>query len=73
MTGWGRPKQVADYCGVSERTLRSWFGLGLRHSRVRGCLLIKIEWLDEFLESFSQDSNQLDDIVEECLNGIRSR
>lgn len=57
-TGWFRIKAGAKYAGVSERTLRSWLKTGLRHSRLpTGTILVKREWLDEFLEHYEYDTD----------------
>ncbi len=35
-----------------KRTTEAWFDLGLKRSKVRGIVLITVEWLDEKLEQF---------------------
>jgi len=51
MKGWLRPKAAAEYCNIGERTLRTWLkDEGLRSSKIRGTTLIKVQWLDAFLE-----------------------
>ena len=49
MNGWLRPKHGAEYADVGERTYRTWFKKGLRSIRVKGVVLTKIEWIDEYL------------------------
>ncbi len=57
MQGYLRPKIAAEYCCISERTLREWLKEGLRHIKHRGIVLIKVEWIDEFLSKYSVDSD----------------
>lgn len=57
MRGWLKPKAAAVYYDVGERTMRTWLKEeGLRSSRVRGPILIKVEWIDEFLQQHELDS-----------------
>jgi len=68
MDGWAKIKQASGYAGVSQRSFRNWLKKGLRHSRLEtGTILIKAEWIDEFLESFEIKENQVDAIVSEIL------
>jgi excisionase family DNA binding protein len=71
MNGWARPKEAAKYCGVSERTFREWFKMGLSFSKIRGTVLVRYEHIDDFLEHFSTNSNRTEQIVEECLKGLK--
>ena len=72
MQGWVKIKKAAEYSGISERTMRDWLKDGLKHSRLpSGTVLIKIAWLDDYLESFAGKNNQVDKIVIETLRGIR--
>ena len=69
--GWSKIKTAAKYAGISERTFRGWLKQGLKHSRLpSGLLLISYTAIDEFLERFTADSNQVDEITEEILKGI---
>ena len=71
-TEWFRPKVGAKYSGVSERTFRDWLKNGLRHSKLHsGSILIKREWLDEFLMQFENTENRVGDLVEEVLEGLK--
>jgi excisionase family DNA binding protein len=56
--GWAKVKDAAKYAGVSVRTLRDWLKDGLRHSRVRGTILISYTALDEYLRGFEVRDNQ---------------
>jgi excisionase family DNA binding protein len=70
--GWLKVKEAAVYCDMSERTIRSWLKDGLRHSRLRsGAILIKIEWIDEYLERFETQENVADRIVDEVVREFR--
>ena len=72
MIGWLKVKNAAKYADVSERTLRTWLKHGLRHSRLRsGMILIKVEWLDEFLEKFEVEDNNIGRIVEEVIRDLK--
>jgi len=68
--GWGKIRQAASYAGVSTRTMRDWLKMGLKHSRVRGCILIKFADIDTYLELCTANNNTedlIDQIVKECL------
>ncbi|MBF0525824.1 MAG: hypothetical protein HQK56_12095 [Deltaproteobacteria bacterium] len=71
---WFRAATAANYSGVSNRTLRSWLNQGLRHSRVsRGTVLVKREWLDEFLTKFECQTNRVDEIVDDVMADLGTR
>jgi excisionase family DNA binding protein len=72
MKGWLKPKSAAQYCDVGERTMRTWLKEeGLRHTRIRGTILIKIEWLDEFLTVLEvNDGSEVDRIVNGVMEGL---
>lgn len=72
MKGWLKPKTAAVYCDVGERTMRTWLkGEGLRSTRVRGSILIKVEWLDKFLEQHELDhGNKVDRIVSDVCKEL---
>jgi len=68
MEGWGKVKNIAKYAGVSERTVEDWLKMGLKYCQLpSGLRLIKFEWVDRFLEGFSDSSNQVDRIVDEVM------
>jgi hypothetical protein len=70
-SGWLKCKHSAAYADVSERTIRTWLKCGLRHVRPNGgAILIKIEWLDEFLESFESSEDETQKIVEEVMSEL---
>ena len=71
LRGWLKVKDAAVYCGLSERKIRSLLKEGLRHSRLRsGTILIKVEWIDEFLGSFEAQENEVDRIVDDAVRGL---
>ena len=64
MQGWAKIKQAAKYAGISERTMRDWLKQGLKHSRINsGSILVKYDYIDEYLEQFCYDNNQVDNVV----------
>jgi hypothetical protein len=70
--GCFKMKQAASYAGISERTLHDWLKRGLRHSRLTtGIILIKVQWIDEFLEGFEVKSMQVDSIVDDSLKKFK--
>jgi len=71
MTGWLKVKNAAKYADVSERTLRGWLKEGLRHSRLTtGTILIKPQWIDEYLSGFECQENEVDNIVNKACEGL---
>ncbi len=71
MEGYGKVKDGRKYAGVSERTFRPWLKVGLRHIRLpSGTILIKYSWIDEFLESFEVNENQVEKIVDDVMEGL---
>ena len=71
LRGWLKVKEAAVYCGISERTIRSWLKEGLRHSRLRsGTILIRVSWIDEYLVRFEAQENEVDMIVDEVMRGL---
>lgn len=72
MQGWCKIKKAAEFSGISERTMRDWLKDGLKHSRLpSGTVLIKFEWLDEYLEAFAAKVDQVDTIVNETMRDLR--
>jgi len=66
MKGWSKVKGAARYAGVSERSFRKWLKDGLRHVQMNtGTILIKYSWVDEFLENFETQDNEVSRIVSE--------
>lgn len=68
MRGWSKIKGAARYAGVSERTFRGWLKNGLPHSRLpSGTVLIRFASVNQWLEKFSVNENQVDAIVDEVM------
>ena len=71
--GWLRIKFAARYANVSVTTIKSWFDLGLKRTKVKGIVLVKVERLDEWLEQFQVDQDkkaEIKGIVDEVLKGL---
>lgn len=51
MFGWGKVKPAVAYAGVSVRTMRDWLKMGLKHSRVQGCVLIRYSDVDAYSDA----------------------
>ena len=72
MEGWGKTGDAAKYAGVSPRTLGKWLKNGLRCARLpTGTILVKFEWIDEFIGQFEGSENIVDSIVDDFCKGIR--
>jgi len=68
MKGWGKIKAIAAYGGVSDRTVETWIKKGLKCTRMpTGLRLIKLEWVDQYLEKFADSEHQVDRIVDEVI------
>ena len=66
MTGWTKVKGAARYAGISERSFRNWLEQGLRHIRTNtGAILVKYSWIDDFLESFEIQEDEVQRVVNE--------
>ncbi len=75
MRGWGKVKAAASYAGVSDRTVEDWLKDGLRYVQLpSGHRLIKYDWVDEYLETFSKTSQEvkknLDKVADEILSKL---
>ncbi len=68
---WLRIKDIPEYAGVSERTVREWLKRGLRHSRLpSGMILIRRLALDDFLEQFAGQEQEVDRVVGEIMSDL---
>jgi excisionase family DNA binding protein len=68
MRGWAKPKQIAKYMDLSERTVRSLLKKGLPHIRMpTGTTLVKYSEVDEYLKQFEVTQDNTDKIVDEVL------
>ena len=70
MQEWLRPKEVAEYCSVSERTISSWLKSGLSYSKVGNIVLVSRQVIDRFIKEHSVDENKIDSIVDDVLEGL---
>ena len=67
---WLTIEQAGEYCHVSRRTIEAWLRDGLRHAKVDRTVGIRPEWMDEYLETFSELSNA-DALVREISAELR--
>lgn len=73
MTGWAKVKDAAKYAGISERTLRGWLKTGLKYSQLStGTILVKIEWVDDFLQQYEVTENRVDQVVAEVMKNLEN-
>lgn len=71
VSGWAKIPNIAEYAGMSDRTIRELLKAGLRHSRLpSGTVLIKYEWVDEFLKGFEANPNAEKEKLDAMVNGI---
>ena len=69
--GWLRVKEASVYSGYSERSIRYFLKEGLRHVRPSSRkILIKREWMDEFLEKFEVREDRVHKVVDEVMRGF---
>jgi excisionase family DNA binding protein len=72
MNGYGRVKDIATYVSLSPRTVWTWLKQGLRFVKLPGgTVLIRYEWVDQYLEQFADTHNRVDQIVEETLKEFK--
>jgi hypothetical protein len=67
MEGWVGVKKAARYADVGERTLRGWLKHGLRYVQVSKKILIKIEWIDQFLGNHEATQDKVDQLADEAF------
>jgi len=68
MQGWAKVKDGAKYAGISERTFREWLKNGLQHSVLpTGTILLKYSAVDEYLEIYSVQENEIANLVEDVM------
>jgi len=70
--GWAKVKEAAQYAGVGKSTFEKWLKDGLKYVKTpTGIRLVKLVWIDEFLETFIvDDQDDIDNIVNEALDGL---
>ena len=72
MQGWAKVKDAAKYAGMSERTLREWLKQGLPHSVLpSGTILIKYYAIDDYLESYTVQDNEIDTLVNDVIRDFK--
>ena len=67
---WLRSKEAIEYARIGERTLRQWKKRGLRYAKIDGVDLFKVDWIDDFIEQFEVGENQVNEVVDDVLNGF---
>jgi excisionase family DNA binding protein len=72
---WGKVPTIARYADLSPRTIRSLIKSGeIRHSRLStGTVLIKMDWIDDYLEHREVRESQVDRIVGSILAILKNR
>lgn len=71
VSGWANVKAAAQYANVSERTFRDWLRQDLKYSKLpSGHILTKYEWIDQFLEGYEINVNELDKLVADTIKGL---
>ena len=71
MHGWAKVKGAAIYAGISERTFRGWLKTGLKYSQLStGTILVKFQWIDEFLQQYEVTENRVDQVVADVLKDL---
>ena len=63
---WLRIKEAAEYAKISSRTIENWMKEGLKYSRVGRVILIKSEWIDEFIEEKCEEK-RIEEIATKIL------
>jgi excisionase family DNA binding protein len=72
MDGWGKIKAIAEYAGVSERTIEKWLKHGLKCTRMpSGLRLIKYEWVDDYLGQFADSIHRAEKIADEIFSSLK--
>ena len=72
MIGWFDIASAASWCSTGKRTVEMWIKEeGLRVTRIRGKRLIKMEWLNDFLEEHELgNDNEIDRIVSDVCEDL---
>ena len=69
--GYGKIPDAAAYAGISPRTLRSWLKMGLLYSKMpTGAILIKFKNIDDFIDKFKVDQNEVDELVNQVMREL---
>lgn len=67
--GWMRIEDAAEYAGVGVGQIREWMKDGLRYSQRKKTIVIKPEWIDQFLGRFEVQATDIDRMVDEVCGG----
>jgi phage antirepressor YoqD-like protein len=71
MQGWAKIKEAAKFADIGERTMREWLKQGLKHSRLStGTILIRYSDIDDWLESFAVNEDQINQMVDEVCRDL---
>jgi hypothetical protein len=71
MQGWAKIKRAAKFADIGERTMRAWLKQGLKHSRLStGTILIRYSDIDDWLESFAVNEDQINQMVDEICRDL---
>ena len=74
MEGWAKVKEAAKYAGISQRTFSNWLKNGLKHARLKtGTILIKYSDIDEYLDGFTTQKNEVQETVDQIMRNFNSR
>lgn len=67
--GWRKVPNAADYVDLSSRIMRDLIKKGeIRYAKLpSGTILIKMEWLDQYLESREVRQSAMDHIIEDVM------
>ena len=72
--GWAKVKEAACYAGVSPRTFRKWLKEGLKCARLpTGTVLVKLTWVDAYLEKYSDETNAVNEIVDAAIKDFKNK
>lgn len=73
MKGWMKPKQAAEYYGVSVRTFREWLKKGFPCCKSpTGGITVEIEAGDQYLRdrSAQSEADRLNRVADEILDNL---
>ncbi len=69
--GWLKIKSAAKYADMGERTVRTWLKAGLPYAKLpSGTVLIKRQWMDDFLATFRTTKNEVEKIVDGVIKSF---
>ena len=72
--GWLKISDAKEYVSISDkRTIKKWFDRGLRHVRLEsGLILIKRQWIDDFLEAREVNQKNVDELVNDICRDLKN-